>query len=149
ARNSPSRTEIAPEMTILRPLSILLSCLLLAEGARAQVPPTPPAAQTPAAPEKRAKSAAPAKKPSDAKSKAGAPAATATPAPATDDPNADMVYGAYQRGFYKTAFDLAAQRAAAGDTKAMTMLGELYANAMGVKRDDAKAAEWYKRAADG
>ena len=29
------------------------------------------------------------------------------------------------------------------------MLGELYANAMGVKRDYAKAAEWYKRAADG
>jgi len=28
----------------------------------------------------------------------------------------------------------------------MTMLGELYANAMGVKRDYAKAADWYKRA---
>ena len=28
------------------------------------------------------------------------------------------------------------------------MLGELYANAMGVKRDYAKAAEWYQRAAD-
>ena len=31
----------------------------------------------------------------------------------------------------------------------MTMLGELYANGMGVKHDDAKAAEWYQRAADG
>ena len=30
----------------------------------------------------------------------------------------------------------------------MTMLGELYANALGVKRDYAKAAEWYQRAAD-
>ena len=29
------------------------------------------------------------------------------------------------------------------------MLGELYANALGVKRDYAKAADWYKRAADG
>ena len=28
------------------------------------------------------------------------------------------------------------------------MLGELYANAIGVKRDYAKAAEWYQRAAD-
>ena len=28
------------------------------------------------------------------------------------------------------------------------MLGELYANALGVKRDYAKAADWYKRAAD-
>ena len=59
-------------------------------------------------------------------------------------------YGAYQRGQYKTAFDLATNRAQFnGDPKAMTMLGELYANAMGVKRDYAKAAEWYRRAADG
>ena len=28
----------------------------------------------------------------------------------------------------------------------MTMLGELYANGLGVKRDYAKAAEWYKKA---
>ena len=28
------------------------------------------------------------------------------------------------------------------------MLGELYANALGIKRDYAKAAEWYQRAAD-
>ena len=60
------------------------------------------------------------------------------------------MYGAYQRGQYKTAFDLATKRAQDnGDPKAMTMLGELYANAMGVKRDYAKAADWYKRAADG
>ena len=30
----------------------------------------------------------------------------------------------------------------------MTLLGELYANGLGVPRDDAKAAEWYKLAAD-
>ena len=51
---------------------------------------------------------------------------------------------------YKTAFDLATKRVQdTGDPKAMTMLGELYANALGVKRDYAKAADWYKRAADG
>jgi len=51
---------------------------------------------------------------------------------------------------YKTAFDLATKRVQdKGDPKAMTMLGELYANAMGVKLDYAKAADWYKRAADG
>ena len=51
---------------------------------------------------------------------------------------------------YKTAFDLATKRAQdTGDPKAMTMLGELYANALGVKRDYTKAADWYKRAADG
>ena len=82
-------------------------------------------------------------------SHAGTPAATVTPAPVPDDPNVDLVYGAYQRGQYKTAFDLATQRAQEkSDPKAMTMLGELYANAMGVKRDYAKAAEWYQRAAD-
>ena len=53
------------------------------------------------------------------------------------------MYGAYQRGMYKTAFDLATKRAQEnGDPKAMTMLGELYANALGVKRDDAKAVDW-------
>ena len=73
-----------------------------------------------------------------------------TPAPVPDDPNVDLVYGAYQRGMYKTAFDLATERVQdTGDPKAMTMLGELYANALGVKRDYAKAADWYKRAADG
>ena len=72
-----------------------------------------------------------------------------TPVAAFDDPNVDLVYGAYQRGLYKTAFDLATKRAQFNaDPKAMTMLGELYANALGVKRDYAKAAEWYKRAAD-
>ena len=77
------------------------------------------------------------------------PSATTIPAPALEDPGVDLVYGAYQRGLYKTAFDLATTRAQVnGDPKAMTMLGELYANAMGVKRDYARAAEWYKRAAD-
>ena len=72
-----------------------------------------------------------------------------TPAPAPDDPNVDLVYGAFQRGQYKTAFDLATQRAQEkSDPKAMTMLGELYANGFGVKRDYAKAIEWYKRASD-
>ena len=76
-----------------------------------------------------------------------APAATVTPAPTPDDPNVDLVYGAYQRGFYKTSFDLAAKRAQEnGDPKAMTMLGELYANGFGVRRDDIKAADWYRRA---
>ena len=73
-----------------------------------------------------------------------------TPAPVPTIPIVDLVYGAYQRGMYKTAFDLATKRAQdSGDPKAMTMLGELYANGMGVKRDYAKAVEWYRRAADG
>src|SRR5919204_369234 len=153
-------------MTILRPISILAwilawilaGSLLLATGASAQVPLTPPAAEPPAAAKAQPKAApkppvAAKKPPTPAEAKPGgrppAPAATATPSPAPDDPNVDLVYGAYQRGQYRTAFDLATTRAQAGDIKAMTMLGELYANALGIKRDYAKANEWFKRGADG
>src|SRR6185437_15325901 len=77
------------------------------------------------------------------------PAPDKAEAPAPDNPNADLVYGAYQRGLYKTAFDLAMKRAQENkDSAAMTMLGELYANALGVKRDYGKAIEWYQRATD-
>src|SRR5439155_802476 len=61
----------------------------------------------------------------------------------------DLAYGAYQRGLYITAFALATRRVEdKDDSKAMTLLGELYANGYGIARDDAKAAEWYRLAAD-
>ena len=61
----------------------------------------------------------------------------------------DMAYGAFQRGFYMTAFAIATRRASENtDVKAMTLLGELYANGLGIGRDDNKAAEWYRLAAD-
>jgi uncharacterized protein len=61
----------------------------------------------------------------------------------------DVVYAAFQRGYYLTAFALATDRVEnKKDIKAMTLLGELYAAGLGVRRDDAKAAEWYKLAAD-
>ncbi|HWL21295.1 MAG TPA: tetratricopeptide repeat protein, partial [Bradyrhizobium sp.] len=144
-------------MKILRPISILAGSLMLATAASAQISLTPPAAEPPAA-AKPAPKAAP--KPPAAAKKPPAPVAApkppptpsppvaAAPTPAPDDPNVDMVYGAYQRGQYRTAFDLATVRAQAGDPKAMTMLGELYSNALGIKRDYAKAGDWYKRAAD-
>ena len=141
-------------MRVLRPVSIVAGCLALAGSAAAQVSLTPPGTQTPPAESKSAKpqpqKPAAAKKPSalapTAPSTEPAPAASA---PAPTGPNVDLVYGAYQRGQYKTAFDLATKRAQENnDPKAMTMLGELYANALGIKRDEAKAAEWYKRAAD-
>ncbi|HXQ03160.1 MAG TPA: tetratricopeptide repeat protein, partial [Bradyrhizobium sp.] len=156
-------------MKILRPILILASCLTFAANAAAQISLVPPGVDTPpadkSAAKAKAKPAAAAKKPAapaatpnpaapaaTAKPAArpAAPTATVTPAPAPDDPRVDLVFGAYQRGQYKTAFDLASKRAQdTGDPKAMTMLGELYANALGVKRDYAKAADWYKRAADG
>src|ERR1700735_1582436 len=140
-------------------LFLILAAVMLTAGASAQVSLTPPgttpdkpAPDKPAAPEAKPAAAAKpklirptAKKPAPAPAPAPPPAATVTP----DDPNADLVYGAYQRGFYKTTFDLATKRVQEnGDPKAMTMLGELYANGFGVKRDDAVAAGWYKRGAD-
>ena len=64
-------------------------------------------------------------------------------------PGLDMAYGAFQRGHYVTAFSIATQRVnEQKDVKAMTLLGELYANGLGVERDDKKAAEWYGRAVE-
>jgi TPR repeat protein len=149
-------------MTVLRPVSILLGCLMLATSAAAQISLTPPGVQTPptdSKPEKpspkkpepkKPEASKPEAKPSVAKkpSSPAEPSAAQTP-PTASNANVDMVYGAFQRGFYKTAFDLASKRVRENnDPKAMTMLGELYANQLGIKRDYAKAAEWYKRAAD-
>ena len=70
-----------------------------------------------------------------------APAAPAGPPP-------DMAYGAFQRGYFITAFSLATDRVTNdADPKAMTLLGELYAEGLGVPQDDRRAAEWYRLAA--
>ena len=70
-------------------------------------------------------------------------------APATPvGPPPDMAYGAFQRGYFITAFSLATDRVTNdSDPKAMTLLGELYAEGLGVPQDDRRAAEWYKLAA--
>jgi TPR repeat protein len=61
----------------------------------------------------------------------------------------DYAYGAYQRGYYLTAFGLATQKIeATRDVKSMTLLGQLYANGFGVAQDDNKADEWYRLAAE-
>jgi TPR repeat protein len=158
-------------MTMRLPFTLLVLSLVLINGAAAQSPPVPPAEiPTPSAPplmpppgapepvkppatkpaEKVRPRLAPPPAPAAAKKpepKPAAPVVSATPAP--DNPNVDFVYGAYQRGEYKTTFGLALPRAEAGDIHAMTMLGELYANGLGVKRDYAKATDWYKRAVAG
>ena len=95
---------------------ILAGALLLGTAATAQVSLTPPGLGPPPASRPPAK---PAPKP-PAKKPAAAPAPAPTPAPEAkpgmsilpnaiasqmpDDPNADLVYGAFQRGQYKTAF---------------------------------------------
>jgi uncharacterized protein len=147
---------IRPPMTIAAStlVSVLAVCLLLSGSAVAQLAITPPTAaekdQVKKSTEKaKAKPAPVAKKPEAKPSAPPVAAATPVPSATPDNPNADVVYGAYQRGEYKTAYGLAQPRAQAGDVHAMTMLGELYANGLGVKRDYAKAAEWYKRGSDG
>jgi TPR repeat protein len=64
-------------------------------------------------------------------------------------PGPDLAYGAYQRGLYKAAFREATLRLEKdpGDAAAMTLLGELYNQGLGVPLDPAKAAEWYRLAA--
>jgi uncharacterized protein len=61
----------------------------------------------------------------------------------------DLAFGAFQQGHYLTAFNIATNRIELKkDPKSMTLLGELYAGGLGVPQNDAKAAEWYKLAAD-
>jgi len=66
---------------------------------------------------------------------------------ATFDPRADDAYGAYQRGWYLTAFELALKRAQAGDAAAQTLIAEIYDKGRGIPRDGKEAAAWYELAA--
>ena len=60
----------------------------------------------------------------------------------------DPAYGAYQRGYYKTAFDLALPLAEKGDKAAQVLVAEILARGLGRKRDEAAAAKWYQAAAE-
>jgi TPR repeat protein len=85
--------------------------------------------------------------PASTKRGAEIPPALASAAASAHEP--DLAFGAYQRGYYLTALSIATRRVQDNDdAKAMTLLGELYGNGLGVARDDRKAAEWYRRAAD-
>ncbi|GHD19662.1 tetratricopeptide repeat protein [Tianweitania populi] len=60
----------------------------------------------------------------------------------------DEAFGAYQRGLYVTARNLAEPRAELGDSAAQVLIAEIYSRGLGVKRDEAEAAKWYSRAAE-
>jgi TPR repeat protein len=112
----------------------------------------PLAAQAPRAPAPSKPLAAASSKPPAAAGAAARPAATPAPAakpvpaagPAREP---DLAYGAYQRGYFLTAFWEATKRVDKGDARAMTLLGELYSSGLGVPLDEAKAVKWYKLAA--
>ncbi|MEM0900477.1 MAG: tetratricopeptide repeat protein [Pseudomonadota bacterium] len=60
---------------------------------------------------------------------------------------ADEAYGAFQRGLYITAHNLALPRAEAGDAAAQTLLGEIYSRGLGKPFNPEEALFWYEKAA--
>lgn len=79
-------------------------------------------------------------------------AAPAEPAPDVDrrrfGAREDTAYGAFQRGLYITALNLALPRARDGDAAAQTLAAEILSRGLGVRRDEAEAAKWYQSAAE-
>ncbi len=61
----------------------------------------------------------------------------------------DDAYGAYQRGYYLTAMQLALPRAQLGDPSAQTLVAEMQYAGLGVRRDLKSSAFWYSKAAEG
>ncbi len=66
---------------------------------------------------------------------------------ASDDATV-RAFGAFQRGYYLTAMELALPRAQLGDPAAQTLVAELFAAGLGVARNMDDAAFWYKQAAE-
>ena len=60
---------------------------------------------------------------------------------------ADYAFGAFQRGYYLTAFELALPRAEQNDAAAQTLIAEIYAEGLGVPQSMERAAGWYELAA--
>jgi uncharacterized protein len=134
-------------ISLARVVAILgFSLAVLNAGiSQAQVPArqaAAPAAAKPAGP-------VPAPAPAPAKP-AAATAAVAAPPTVRGGREPDLAYGAYQRGYFLTAFYEATKRVEQkNDVRAMTLLGEIYSCVYcGVPIDEAKAAKWYKIAAD-
>jgi uncharacterized protein len=122
------------------------AALLLSGAASAQVQLAPPAAPAKNARSHHAPTKAQARE-KDTASGGSAQAPARPPAPVESGLEPDLAFGAFQRGNYLTAFALAAQRASSDDPQSMTLLGELYANGLGIPEDDNKAADWYRLAA--
>lgn len=71
-----------------------------------------------------------------------------TPDPSRFGERRDEAFGAYQRGYYLTALELALPRARKGDPAAQTLVAEIHARGLGVPRDAEEAAKWYAEAAE-
>jgi TPR repeat protein len=60
----------------------------------------------------------------------------------------DYAFGAFQRGYYLTALELALPRAEQGDAAAQTLIAEIYARGLGVVQNAERAAGWYQLASN-
>ncbi|MCP4317103.1 MAG: sel1 repeat family protein [Hyphomicrobiales bacterium] len=69
--------------------------------------------------------------------------------PVVVEDEGDAAYGAFQRGHYLTAFQLALPRAKLGDPAAQTLLAEIYSRGLGLPQNYKEAAFWYGSAAEG
>ncbi len=63
------------------------------------------------------------------------------------DHPANTAFGAYQRGLYITAHNLAKPMAEKGDAAAQMLMAEILSRGLGMPRDGKLAAEWYVKAA--
>ena len=93
--------------------------------------------------------------PSAGDAAAAAPPAASEPPAEQVDPQRfgdrkrlDAAYGAFQRGLYVTALNLALPRARNGDPAAQTLVAEILARGLGVPRNDVEAAKWYALASE-
>lgn len=60
----------------------------------------------------------------------------------------DYAFGAFQRGYFLTALELALPRAEQGDAAAQTLIAEIYSKGLGVGQSAERAASWYQLASD-
>ena len=122
--------------TVLAGLAAAMLTGAALSGAEAETVATPGELATPAEPQ-----------PSD-------PQAPIAPGQANVDPQRfgaklpDAAYGAFQRGLYITAYNLALPRAQNGDPAAQTLVAEILSRGLGMARNEAEAAKWYARASE-
>ena len=68
-------------------------------------------------------------------------------APAAADPF-DDAFNAYNNGDFATALQRFAPLAQGGDIRAQHMMGRMYSEGEGIRKNDAEGAKWYQVAAD-
>ncbi|MGN6548843.1 MAG: tetratricopeptide repeat protein [Pararhizobium sp.] len=70
-------------------------------------------------------------------------------APPAGKEGANLAYGAFQRGYYLTAMNIALPLAEKGNAAAQTLIGEIFFRGLGVAQSMDEAAFWYKQGAQG